>query len=76
MLNTDERTESQHCLVDFAGSFLAQEPRMITLNGKQRHDTYNGEMYRMSPFVLKDVVRKYETFSREGYRAEVFQFAV
>ena len=49
---------------------------MITLNGKQRHDTYNGEMYRMSPFVLKDVVRKYETFSREGYRAEAFQFAV
>lgn len=35
---TGERTKSQHRLVDFAGCFLAQESRVVTLDRKQSHD--------------------------------------
>lgn len=33
-------TESQHRLVDFAGSFLTQKSWVVTLDGKQSHDTW------------------------------------
>lgn len=32
------QTEPEHRLVDFAGRLLAQKSRMVTLDGKQRHD--------------------------------------
>lgn len=32
------QTEPEHRLVDFAGRLLAQKSRMVTLDGKQRHN--------------------------------------
>lgn len=34
------RTESQHGLVDLAGGLLAQEARVVALDGEQGHDPW------------------------------------
>lgn len=34
----NERTKSQHRLIYLAGRLLAQEPRVVALDGEERHD--------------------------------------
>lgn len=33
-----EQTEPEHRFIDFAGRLLTQKSRVVTLDGKQRHD--------------------------------------
>lgn len=40
-----EQTKPEHRLVDFAGRLLAQKSRVVTLDGKQRHDTLKTQIW-------------------------------
>lgn len=40
-----EQTKPEHRLVDFTGCLLAQKSRVVTLDGKQRHDTLETQIW-------------------------------
>ena len=40
MRGAAERTESQHRLVDLTGGLLAQQARVVALDGEQGHDPW------------------------------------
>lgn len=40
-----KQTKPEHRLVDFTGCLLAQKSRVVTLDGKQRHDTLKTQIW-------------------------------